>query len=124
MIGDSIATNVFMLGYALQQGALPLTLAAAEQAVRLNGVAIEQNLHALNWGRLAAHDPPRFAALMAQASGDGAAEEPLSQTLTEIIERRVKHLTAYQDAAYARAYSEFVDKVRQAESARVPGSWA
>jgi indolepyruvate ferredoxin oxidoreductase len=111
-----------MLGYALQRGCLPLSLATVEQAIRLNGVAIEQNLHALSWGRLAAHDPERFAALVAEAGGEGAAEEPLSRTLEEIIARRVRHLTAYQDAAWAKAYTDFVEHVRQAESVRVPGS--
>jgi indolepyruvate ferredoxin oxidoreductase len=124
LIGDSIATNVFMLGFALQQGCLPIAPAAIEQAIRLNGVAIEQNLHALNWGRLAAHDPRRFATLIEQAAGGEPAEEPLSQTPEETIARRVRHLTAYQDAAYARTYTQFVERVRQAEGACVPGSTA
>jgi indolepyruvate ferredoxin oxidoreductase len=124
LIGDSIATNVFMLGYALQQGCLPIAPAAIEQAIRLNAVAIEQNLHALNWGRLAAHDPRRFATLVEQAAGGEPGEEPLSQTLEEMIARRVRHLSAYQDPAYARSYTEFVGRVRQAENARVPGATA
>jgi indolepyruvate ferredoxin oxidoreductase len=124
LIGDSIATNVFMLGFAMQKGLMPLTLQAVEQAVRLNGVAIEQNLHALNWGRLAAHDPERFGNILAQSAGDLAAEEPLSQTLDQVVERRIRHLTDYQNAAYARTYSKFVDKVREIEGARVPGSTA
>ena len=123
-MGDSIATNVFMLGYALQKGCMPIALGAVEQAIGLNGVAIEQNLHALNWGRLAAHDPQRFASLLAQAAGDERGEEPLSQTLEQIVERRIRHLTAYQNADYAREYADFVEKVRQVESARVPGSTA
>ena len=66
LMGDSIATNVFMLGFAIQEGLMPVALQAIEQAINLNGVAIEQNLHALNWGRLAAHDPKRFAELLAR----------------------------------------------------------
>ena len=124
LIGDSIATNVFMLGFAIQKGMMPVALQAIEQAINLNGVAIEQNLHALNWGRLAAHDPKRFEELLARSAGDQVGEEPLSQTLEELVARRVRHLTNYQDAAYARKYSEFVDRVRQVEAARVPGSTA
>ena len=124
LIGDSIATNVFMLGFAIQEGLMPVALQAIEQAVNLNGVAIEQNLHALNWGRLAAHDPKRFAELLAQSAGNQAGEQPISQTLEELVARRVRHLTDYQDAAYARMYTEFVEKVRQIEAARVPGSTA
>src|SRR5262249_39651681 len=121
LMGDSIATNVFMLGYALQKGCMPIAPAAIEQAINLNGVAIEQNLHALNWGRLAAHDPQRFAALLAQVAGDERGEEPISETLEQIIARRIRHLTAYQNADYARTYSDFVEGVRQVESQRVPG---
>jgi indolepyruvate ferredoxin oxidoreductase len=124
LMGDSIATNVFMLGFALQKGCMPISPEAIEQAIGLNGVAIEQNLHALNWGRLAAQDPERLAALLAQAAGDERGEEPVSQTLEQIVERRIRHLTAYQDADYAGSYFDFVEKVRQAESARVPGSTA
>jgi len=123
LMGDSIATNVFMLGYALQQGYLPIGLPAIEQAIRLNGVAVEQNLHALNWGRLAAADPKRFAELLGQAGGgDAGAEPPPSQTLEQLIDTRVRHLTAYQNAAYAKDYADFVERVRQAENTRVPGS--
>ena len=122
LIGDSIATNVFMLGFAIQKGMMPVALQAIEQAINLNGVAIEQNLHALSWGRLAAQDPERFEKLLAQSAGDEVGEEPLSQTLEELVARRVRHLTNYQDAAYARKFSEFVDRVRQVEAARVPGS--
>ena len=122
LMGDSIATNVFMLGYAIQKGLMPIGVQAVEQAIGLNGVAIEQNLHALNWGRLAAHDARRFEGLLAGASGGQSGEEPLSQTLEQLIARRIRHLTDYQDAAYAREYAEYVDRVRQLESARIPGS--
>lgn len=122
LIGDSIATNVFMMGYAVQQGLMPISLEAVEKAVNLNGVAIEQNLHALNWGRLAAHDPRLFAARLAAASGGEVIEEPLSQNLDDLLTRRVRHLTEYQNADYARRYTDFLAKVRNAESARAPGS--
>ena len=103
---------------------MPIGIEAIEEAIRLNGVAIEQNLHALNWGRLAAHDPQRFEKLVAQAAGDEAGEAPLSQTLEQIIARRVTHLTNYQNAAYAKIYTDFVDQVRRSEQAQVPGSTA
>jgi indolepyruvate ferredoxin oxidoreductase len=124
LLGDSIATNVFMLGYAVQKGFMPISLAAIEQAIRLNGVAIEANLHALNWGRLAAQDPARLTATLAQAGGAGTGEEPVSETLEQLLARRVRHLTDYQDAAYARSYIDFLQKVREQENAKVPGSTA
>jgi indolepyruvate ferredoxin oxidoreductase len=124
LIGDSIATNVFMLGFALQKGFMPIGLPAIEQAIHLNGVAIEQNLHALNWGRLAAQDPQRFAAMLADAGVDEQGEESISQTLDAILERRTRHLTGYQNAGYAKSYRDFVDQVRHKEGAVLPGSTA
>lgn len=122
LLGDSIATNVFMMGYALQKGLLPVSLESIEQAIRLNNVAVEDNLHALNWGRLAAHDPTRLAQFLKEALGDAASlEKPIPQTLDELIEHRVNHLTAYQNAEYAKRYADFVAKVRAVESAKVPG---
>jgi indolepyruvate ferredoxin oxidoreductase len=124
LLGDSIATNILMLGFAVQKGFMPISLAAIEQAIRLNGVAIEANLHALNWGRLAAHDPARLTAMLAQAGGDQTGEEPISETLEQIIARRVRHLTEYQNAAYAQLFAEFVLQVREREGTQVPGSTA
>src|SRR5690606_22026343 len=73
LMGDSIGTNIFMLGYAAQKGLLPVSLEAIEEAIRLNGVAVRANLDTLNWGRLAAHDPVRVDEL---ARAAGAAGEP------------------------------------------------
>ncbi len=57
LFGDSIASNLFMLGYAYQRGLVPLSAAAIERAIGLNGVAVEFNLGAFRWGRRAAVDP-------------------------------------------------------------------
>ncbi|MCC2102228.1 MAG: hypothetical protein KDJ12_15030, partial [Hyphomicrobiales bacterium] len=59
LMGDAIYTNPFMMGFAWQRGLLPLSLAALERAIELNGVAIDANKEAFAWGRLAAHDPKR-----------------------------------------------------------------
>ncbi len=57
LMGDAIATNLFMLGYAWQQGLVPLSFEALMRAVELNGAAVEMNKTAFAWGRLAAIDP-------------------------------------------------------------------
>lgn len=122
ILGDSIATNLFMLGYAWQKGLVPLSLDAIDQAIVLNGVAIEANTRAFRWGRRAAHDLSAVKAFAAPP------KEPVShhvsQTLDEVIARRMAFLTDYQDAAYARRYESLVEKVRQAETAKLPGSTA
>ncbi|HKX09732.1 MAG TPA: indolepyruvate ferredoxin oxidoreductase family protein, partial [Stellaceae bacterium] len=56
LLGDSIGANLFLLGFALQKGWVPLSLEAIEQAIELNGVAVELNKQALLWGRRTAHD--------------------------------------------------------------------
>jgi len=58
LLGDAIATNLFMLGYAWQQGLVPVSLQALMRAIELNGAAVEMNKTAFAWGRLAAIDLP------------------------------------------------------------------
>jgi len=129
LMGDAIATNLFMLGVAWQRGLVPVSFDALMRAVELNGAAIEMNKTAFAWGRLAAIDPQAVleAAGLAEApAGDVVAlpmdDERLSESLDEMIERRVKFLTDYQDKAYAGRYVALVDKVRQAEARKAPGS--
>ncbi len=75
LMGDSIATNSFMLGFAFQRGAIPLSLEAIMKAIDLNGAAIEMNKLAFSWGRLAAHDLQRVDQRRAlQEFGRGAGQ--------------------------------------------------
>ena len=120
LMGDSIATNLFMVGYAFQRGRLPLSEAAILQAIELNGTAIESNRRSFQWGRLAAVEPARVAeAAIAKEVPDW--HRP-SQSLAEIVERRARFLTDYQDAAYARRYTDLVERVRVREQSAVPGA--
>jgi indolepyruvate ferredoxin oxidoreductase len=112
LLGDSIATNPFMLGYAWQKGLLPLSRHALERAIELNGAAIEMNKQAFRWGRLAAHAPDKIEAIVRPLL-EPAEKEP---TLDEIISARADYLTAYQNAAYAHRYRCFVEDVRAAEA--------
>ena len=113
LMGDSIATNMFMLGYAFQKGQVPLTEASLVKAIELNGVSVGFNKAAFNWGRTAAHDLGLVTRMTTPAK---VIEFKRSQSLDDIINRRVELLTAYQDAAYAARYKEFVDHVRAEES--------
>ena len=118
LMGDSIATNLFMLGYAFQKGLLPLGLAAIERAIELNGVAVEANRHTFNWGRLAAHDHAKLERFLHPAH---PAQALPAQGLAAIVERRGTFLAEYQDEAYARRYRDFVARVAEAEKTRVRG---
>jgi len=113
LMGDSIATNAFMLGFAFQRGAIPLSLEAILKAIELNGAAIEMNKTAFSWGRLAAHDLQR---VVSAARFKNAGTAPAKKTLDEAIAFRAKFLTDYQDAAYAKRYLDDVARVRTAET--------
>ncbi len=108
LLGDSIAANLFTLGYAWQKGLVPVSREAIAQAVELNGVAVKMNLAAFAWGRRAAADEAALRTLI----GARAVVKP--ETLDEIVARRVELLTVYQNAAYAESYRAFVEKVRAA----------
>src|SRR5260221_7153065 len=118
ILGDSIATNLFMLGYGWQKGLIPLSFEAIERAIELNGVAVETSKRTFAWGRLAAHN---LAAVQAAAKPTLRIEKPVAHTLPEIVAKRVELLTAYQDKAYADRYSAFVDKVAKVEKDKARG---
>ncbi|WP_363321696.1 indolepyruvate ferredoxin oxidoreductase family protein [Pseudomonas sp. 21LCFQ02] len=111
LMGDSIATNTFMLGFACQQGWLPVGIEALQQAIELNGTAVPFNLAAFTWGRRAAVDLPRVQALIADQRAP-----KLARTLDEQVARRVAFLTDYQDAALAARYKDRVDAFAAAET--------
>jgi indolepyruvate ferredoxin oxidoreductase len=113
LMGDSIATNLFMLGYAFQKGLVPLLESSILQAIELNGVAIEGNKQAFGWGRRAALDLNQVEKLASPAQ---PVVVHLPQSLDVLIARRIAVLTEYQNAAYARRYRESVEEVRRAEA--------
>ncbi len=126
LMGDSIASNLFTLGYAWQKGLIPVSGTAIERAITLNNVAVEMNLKAFEWGRRAAHNLGAVEKVIersetAQENAIAQAHN-FSQTLDEMVARRVEFLTAYQDAAYAEQYRGLVDKVRAAEEGTKAGS--
>ena len=119
LIGDAVYANLFLLGFAYQQGQVPLGAEALEQAIQLNGVAVEANVRAFRWGRAAAHDPDAVAAAVAET---GALPKPPTPAgLDAMIERRASDLRAYQNTALASRYRALVRRAREAERARAPG---
>jgi indolepyruvate ferredoxin oxidoreductase len=116
LLGDSIATNMMMLGYAYQKGVLPLSAAAIEQAIEINGVAIKMNTEAFRLGRLAAVNPERLAIML---EGQDAPVVPKTQdfmSLDEVIAHRGALLRDYQSERLARRYRKLVGDVRAAAS--------
>ncbi|MDF3036941.1 MAG: indolepyruvate ferredoxin oxidoreductase family protein, partial [Paucimonas sp.] len=118
LMGDDIATNMFMLGYAWQKGWVPLSEAAILAAIEQNGVSVPFNKQAFAWGRLAAHDMAavRKAAGVAEP-GSQVIQLKRSPPLNEVIKRRMAFLEDYQDEDYADQYGVFVAEVTAIESA-------
>jgi indolepyruvate ferredoxin oxidoreductase len=114
LLGDSIATNLFMVGYAWQRGLIPVASASIDRAIELNGAAVELNRTAFRLGRLAAADPAAVEALLPRRQREAT---PGPQSLDEIVARRTAFLAAYQNARYARRYADFVAEVRSREKA-------
>ncbi|HYE00638.1 MAG TPA: indolepyruvate ferredoxin oxidoreductase family protein [Alphaproteobacteria bacterium] len=120
LLGDSLATNLFMLGFAYQKGLVPLSADAINAAIELNGAAVKMNQQAFLWGRRAAHMPAEVAAA-AKPQEAAMPHRQLSASLDEVIARREAFLVDYQDAAYAARYRRMVDRVRAAEAEKAPG---
>ncbi len=120
LMGDSIATNMFMLGYAYQKGWVPISGTAIERSIELNGVAVEFNLKSFVWGRRAVLDAERVRRTATPAEVIQISPH-FARTVDELVERRTKLLTQYQDAAYARRYASLVERVREAEAAKTGG---
>ena len=121
LIGDTIATNMFMLGFAFQRGLIPLERSSIEQAIEINGMSVESNKQSFLWGRRTAHDGKRVWEMTASIAEGFLLEEP-PEGLDELIQHRADVLTAYQNKAYAKHYLQLVERVRTIETDRLPGS--
>ncbi len=110
LLGDAVAANLFLLGFAWQKGQIPLSRDGLMTAIRLNGTAVTANQAAFAWGRAAAVDLGRVAA----AAGIEPELVP-APGLDAVIATRAAHLQDYQNRRYARRYERLVARVREAE---------
>ena len=108
LLGKTIYANVMMLGGAWQKGLVPVSLEALKRAIELNGVEIEKNQQAFDWGRVAAANPDRIANILEE-------DRPVDETLEDIIKRRANFLVGYQNLALADRFKTLVNRVRDAE---------
>ncbi|QOV96414.1 indolepyruvate ferredoxin oxidoreductase family protein [Novosphingobium sp. ES2-1] len=111
-LGDAIGANMLLVGYAWQKGLIPLKLESLEQAIQLNGAAVQLNLTAFRLGRLAAIDPDAQARWTKDRTIDA-----VTQTLDEKIEARAALLTAFDGPQLAERYRALVTKASSAETA-------
>ena len=114
IVGDAIGVNLFLVGFAWQRGLIPVSRQAIKKAIALNGVAIELNNAAFEWGRVAAHNPAEIVQALRDIGGGMSAPAPL--TLDQLVAHRAAFLTQYQNAGYAARYVALVDMARTAEA--------
>ena len=119
LLGDAIAGNLFMVGYAWQKGLIPLSEEAIMRSIEMNGVAVQWNQDAFAWGRRAAHNPEAVNELC--SNPDKANTDVSDEPLEAFITRRTADLKDYQDAAYAQRYTELVRSVEAVEQKQFPG---
>lgn len=112
LMGNEVGANLMLVGYAAQRGWLPISLAALDRAVELNGTAVAMNRAAIAWGRIAAHDPAKIVDIL---SPEHAGEADDADDLNAIIARNTDELERYQDRAYADRYRTLVETARSAE---------
>ena len=124
LLGNSIASNMFMLGCAWQKGLIPISMEAIFQAIELNGVAANANKQAFTWGRRAAHDLPLVRKLAITDNKAPTEAVAVPEDLVNLVEQRVHFLTQYQGYKLARRYKDLVVKVQTSESHRTPGEEA
>lgn len=119
LCGDSIATNLFMLGLAYQRGQVPVGAAAIERAIGLNGAAVGMNTAAFRWGRAYALQPV-FVRDRATSAGPDAQRVSESAPVDPFARYRA-HLTDYQNERYATRFQSVVDAAIAAERRLAPG---
>ncbi len=120
LMGDAIATNLFVLGYAWQMGKVPVSRESLEQAIRVNNQSVDLNLAAFAWGRAACLDLPAVLAKLPNATKKPEA----APDLDTLIHRFENELVSYQNAAYAQPYRALIADVRAVEARLRPGSTA
>jgi indolepyruvate ferredoxin oxidoreductase len=114
VLGDTIYINPMLLGFAWQKGWVPLGHEALIRAIELNDVAVAQNIAAFEWGRHCAHHWSVVDALLAPAQ---VIQFHKPQGVDALVAKRVAFLTDYQNASYAKRYSDIVLRVKAAEAA-------
>ncbi len=122
LMGDTMPSNIIMLGACWQRGLVPVSFEALMRAIELNGVAVENNKTAFALGRLAIAAPEALRRLAGEQPGSAVQWFNFDQLDDKdgqpgLVSRRKAFLTDYQDAAYASRYEALVQRVRAAETA-------
>ncbi|MBL95274.1 MAG: hypothetical protein CFH06_00142 [Alphaproteobacteria bacterium MarineAlpha3_Bin5] len=117
LLGNTMSTNVFLLGYCCQLGLLPVAGKSIERAIEINGISVDANKSAFLWGRRAAFDKERVEALAGNIN-----KKKTVFDLNVFIQGRASDLRDYQNSKYAENYLKIIDVVKIAEQKVRPAS--
>lgn len=118
LFGHSKTLNILLLGISYQNGKLPLSADAIEQAIQLNNQQIEDNLKAFRFGRWLAIDSE---AVMSLVNAGTNSTPPVLDKLSDMIEWRMDYLRKYQNNHLAQQYQRQVQSIHQLEQSLYPG---
>ena len=108
-MGDALGANMLLTGFAWQRGLIPINEAAIHDAIALNGIAVEWNIEAFEWGRCLAHQPSLIDAILSSTAQPVTVVELDSPA--GLIERNTQELSAYQNPAYGERYRDWLERV-------------
>ena len=111
IFGDTILSNIFLVGYAYQKGLIPISVKAIKEAIKLNAINVEENISAFSWGRLASEDINHVLEKTKISDNNLNKKLPLSQ----LINKRYEELIEYQDEKYAAKYLKLIKSVQKKE---------
>jgi indolepyruvate ferredoxin oxidoreductase len=106
LLGDPATANVYLLGFAVQHGLVPVSVVSIERAIELNGVAVGANLAAFRAGRRAAVEVV-----------SGAAADTAGESAEGLVDRLAADLRGYQSARYAQRFRDVVARAEAVGSA-------
>lgn len=121
LMGDAIAVNMFMLGYAWQLGRVPVGLGPLYRAIELNGVKVKFNQESFEWGRRMAIAPDAVRAELSKnvVSGNEKVVPLIKHKLgrvEDIVDDRRKRLAVYQSPILANRYAAAVARAQDKDA--------
>jgi indolepyruvate ferredoxin oxidoreductase len=119
LFGDAIAANLFIVGYAYQLGLIPIGESAIFGAIELNGIDVDMNQRAFQWGRVAVVNRSAIDDI-ASPNTSSALVDVDHLSLDEYIERFKSELSLYQSPRYGAVYEAKVTHLREVLGADEP----
>ncbi|MFC9359290.1 indolepyruvate ferredoxin oxidoreductase family protein [Rhodococcus sp. NPDC057014] len=125
LFGNTAAANFLLVGAACQAGGLRIPTEAIEEAIGINGVAVDANIAAFRWGRAAIATPAAFDAAVTGRARRNTPAVPehlfagtdLDGEVLRLVRLRAAELVEFQSEKTAHRYVTEVQRIWAAERA-------